>query len=380
MEAFSDYAFTGEPLSNWDLESLDRLLAWSVEHGLSDITLRPRSPIRGRWHGNWYQLVRRSLSMTEVDSLADQLTRDASASAKARSASPSDFAYEVEIGRGRHVRFRGNLSGCMAGWGTGSEIILRMIPESPPSPAAVGLDADLLSRLEPESGMVLFAGTTGSGKTTSLAAILKNILRVRRVNMQTIEDPIEFSLREKGDDLGYCAQHEIPHHYTSFGIALRNMVRKAPDVILVGEMRDRETMQNGLHLANAGAVVYTTLHADSVPQALMQIVNRFDYPERPGVWSQLVPACRMIVYQKLVQKEGGGRVCLREHLEITPEVRRKLQLTDVGEITKVTQRLLDTMGHPLVEDARKKLEAADISQDVYKRATQERMLLVENQA
>ncbi|WP_293643901.1 type IV pilus twitching motility protein PilT [Thiolapillus sp.] len=373
MGTASDLTYPDEPLSAWDLDAVNPLLVWAVEQGFSDITLRPKSPVRGRLHGRWYAITRRPLMPDEVSNVANQLTRDASASAKAHSGSPTDFAYEVQAGRGRFVRFRGNLSGCVSGWDSGSEVILRMIPGRPPTPAELGIDSEMLQKLEPDTGLVLFSGTTGSGKSTSIAAVLKNILRYRRVNMQTIEDPVEFSLREDADDVGFCTQHEVPAHYQNFGVALRNMVRKAPDVVLVGEMRDRETMQNGLHLANAGAVVYSTLHADSVPQTLAQIVNRFDYSERAGVWAQLTPATRTVVYQKLEPCEQGGRLCIREWLEVTPDVRRELQGAEVKNIVRVTQEMLEASGRPLIADAKEKLEGGLISEETYTRITQERM-------
>lgn len=219
---------------------------------------------------------------------------------------------ELELDFGLQVagvgRFRGN-----AHFSRGAlEAALRFIPDDIPSMDQLGHRPSITQLCELTRGLVLVTGMTGSGKTTTLAAMLRRISETRDVVIVTIEDPIEFYFKS---NRSIIKQREIGSDTMSFPEALRHVLRQDPDVIMIGELRDQETLRAALTAAETGHLVLATLHTNDAPQALDRIVDFFAGDEQEQVLGQLANALAGIVAQRLVPSEDGlGRVMVSEFL------------------------------------------------------------------
>ena len=228
-----------------------------------------------------------------------------------------DFALQVD-GVGR---FRGN-----AHYSRGAiEAAFRYIPENIPTLAQLGHRRTVERACELERGLVLVTGITGSGKSTTLAAIVKQISETRQAMIITVEDPVEFIF---SNSRSIVKQREVGNDTHSFSDALRHVLRQDPDVILVGEMRDLETIRAAITAAETGHLVLGTLHTIDAPKALDRMVDAFPGDQQPQIIAQLANALEMVISQRLLPRESGGsrvlatetlvannaiRACIRDH-------------------------------------------------------------------
>jgi len=168
------------------------------------------------------------------------------------------------------------------------------------------------------NGLILFTGATGTGKTTSLAALLNRINHERPVHVVTLEDPIEYVHEQHKATFN---QRELGNDFSSFAVGMRAALRQAPKVILVGEMRDRDTMEIGLTAAETGHLVLSTLHTIDAGQTINRILGMFEQDEQPQIRNRLVDTIRWIVSQRLLPRVGGGRVAAMEILRTSLRVK-----------------------------------------------------------
>jgi len=212
-----------------------------------------------------------------------------------------DFALNLsELGRFRVnvFRQRGQIG-----------VVLRVIPNKPPLLSELTLPKVIKSLSELSRGLVLLTGVTGSGKSTTLAAIIEEINRTRPAHIITIEDPIEFSFE---DHCSLINQREIGSDSKSYPAALRSAMRQDPDVILISEIRDRETMEIALTAAETGHLVLASLHSINAPEAITRIVDFFDLNHQSAIRHLLSGSLAAIVSQRLISKREGGRVAAIE--------------------------------------------------------------------
>ena len=193
-------------------------------------------------------------------------------------------------------------------------IVMRVIAPTIPSLASLGLPPVLKEIAELKNGIVLVTGPTGSGKSSTLAAIIDLINETKAEHILTIEDPIEFLHVHKK---GTVHQRELHSDTPSFALALRAALRQAPKVILVGEMRDRETIETALTAAETGHLVFSTLHTIDASKTVERIIGAFDAGEQHAIRSRLAATFRFFVSQRLVAKKTGGRVAVLEILKST---------------------------------------------------------------
>jgi twitching motility protein PilT len=188
-------------------------------------------------------------------------------------------------------------------------IVMRKLQTEIPSLAQLGLPEILLQVAKEKTGLVLVTGATGSGKSTTLAAILDEINSTRSVHIITLEDPVEFVHRHK---LSTFNQREMGNDFSSFATGLRAALRQAPKVVLVGEMRDRETVEIGLSAAETGHLVLSTLHTIDAGQTINRVLGMFEPEEQEQIRVRLSDTLRWIISQRLVPRVGGGRHVLME--------------------------------------------------------------------
>ena len=206
---------------------------------------------------------------------------------------------------GRKARFRVNVFSQK----TNFSVVLRKLETTIPSIGKLGLPDVFYKMAEEKNGIILVTGATGSGKTTTLAALLDKINEEKSVHTVTLEDPIEYVHPHKKATFN---QRELGADFDTFASGLRAALRQAPKVILVGEMRDRETMEIGLTAAETGHLVLSTLHTVDAGQTTNRILGMFQQEERDQIRNRLADTARWIVSQRLLPKVGGGRVAAIE--------------------------------------------------------------------
>ena len=222
----------------------------------------------------------------------------------------ADFAMDW---RGE-ARVRGNIyrqRGAVA-------VAMRMIPRQIPSMERLGLPASVQNFATLDRGLVLVTGPTGSGKSTTLASIIDAINRSRALHVLTIEDPIEYLHDHR---VAVVNQREVGSDTPTFAAALRSALREDPDVILVGEMRDLESIRFTLTLAETGHLVFATLHTNDTAQAMDRLIDVFPGDQQEQIRVQLAGTLSGVVFQRLVPKIGGGQTAAHEVLLATPAVR-----------------------------------------------------------
>jgi twitching motility protein PilT len=243
----------------------------------------------------------------------------------------------------------------------GSGAVLRQIPSTVMTFEQLGLPPVLKSFCEIPKGLVLVTGPTGSGKSTTLAAMIDSINRVRKDHIITLEDPIEFVHQSR-----QCLvnQREVGGHTTSFARALKACLREDPDIVLVGEMRDLETIALALETANTGHLVFATLHTNTAISSIDRIIDQFPGDQQAQVRSVLSDVLRGVVSQTLCRKIGGGRIAALEVLVVNMAAQnlirehKTVQITSVMQANKAAGNALlnDTLAQ-LVEE--KKVELAE---------------------
>ncbi len=221
-----------------------------------------------------------------------------------------DLSYSL----GNRARFRVNIFSQKGNIST----VLRKLETQIPSIDQLQLPNAFHNIAREKNGFVLITGSTGSGKSTSLAALLHKINQERPVHIVTLEDPVEFVHQH---DKATFNQRELGNDFDTFANGLRAALRQAPKVILVGEMRDRETMEIGLTAAETGHLVLSTLHTVNAGQTINRILGMFEQEEQPQIRNRLVDTIRWVVCQRLLPMEGGGRVAAMEVMSTSLRVK-----------------------------------------------------------
>lgn len=237
-----------------------------------------------------------------------------------------DFSFAFgDLGRFRVNAFheRGNLAAAM-----------RLIPNEILSVEQLGLPPTLNKFADYPRGLVLVTGPTGSGKSTSLAAMIHKINMERAEHIITIEDPIEYTHKSKRSVI---VQREVHYDTYSFSAALRSTLREDPDVVLIGEMRDLETIASAITIAETGHLVFATLHTNSAAQSVDRMIDVFPPHQQPQVRSQLSNILMAVCSQRLIPAIGGGRTCAAEILIVTPAVRNIIREGKTHQLEAVIQ-------------------------------------------
>ena len=234
------------------------------------------------------------------------------------------FAYG-DIGRFRVNAFheRGNLAAA-----------LRLIPSQIMSVEQLGLPAVVNKMVDYPRGLVLFTGPTGSGKSTSLAALINKINQEQSKHIITIEDPIEYTHKSAKSII---VQREVHYDTYSFSAALRSSLRQDPDVVLIGEMRDLETIASAITIAETGHLVFATLHTNSASQTIDRMIDVFPPHQQPQIRAQLANILMGVVSQRLIPAINGGRVAAAEILISTPAVRNIVREGKTHQLEAVIQ-------------------------------------------
>ena len=305
--------------------TMDELLLEANEKSASDLHLSSGEPPAIRQHGDLVRTDRAKLDGAEVLTLIESIMNEEQKAAF-KANLECDFATELQgIGRYRVNAFQHN---------RGPGAVLRSIPTKIPTMEQLGLPPVFKEMCQKERGLVLVTGPTGSGKSTTLAAMVREINETWDAHILTVEDPIEF-VHEPIRCI--VNQREVGPHTKSFTNALRSALREDPDVILVGEMRDLETISLAITAAETGHLVFGTLHTSSAPKTVDRIIDAFPGDQQSQIRPMLSESLEAIVAQTLLKKVGGGRIAAQEILIGVPAVRNLIREQKLHQIPGMMQ-------------------------------------------
>ena len=315
-------------------EFLIKIAERAISKRASDIHIKPGNYPVLRIDGDLYR--EEDFGLVKVDFMAE-LVSEIMPARKSR-----DFeekgSVDFALGLSGIGRFRVNVFKQRGSYA----IAMRYIPFEVPPFEELNLPEVILKIALERRGLVLVTGVTGSGKSTTLASMLKYIAKNRRVNIITLEDPIEYLLK---DDLAIISQRELGDDFDDFASALKSALRQDPDVIMVGEMRDLETIRTAILAAETGHLVLSTLHTLDAPETINRIISAFPSHEQADVRYRLAGVLKAIISQRLVQRIGGGRVPACEILINTATVRECIIDPDkLLEIKSIIERGKEVYG------------------------------------
>lgn len=360
-----DETWPDEP-NRFTENDVDKILLWSVARKTSDISIQTDRPVYNDIAGALRPATRRPLDGADM---AVFLTKIYGADAMARLASgiDLDLSYEVRPDRLTRVRFRVNITPILSRGRDAVQITMRVLPDVPPKMVDLKVDQPIIDNWAPRDGIVLITGPTGSGKSTLLAAGMRML--IERPDgcgkMLTYEAPIEFVYDLVSSDKSLVAQSEIPRHLKSFEAGVRNALRRKPNIILVGESRDRETISAVIEAGQTGHAVYSTAHTVGVAATIRRMVAAFEAGERTERAYALMETMRMIVTQILLPKIGGGRHALREYLVFTDEIRERFLNISFENWPLELIKTVRKEGKPLVVDAKEAYDNGLIEHKYY---------------
>ena len=302
-----------------------QLLQFAVQQGASDLHISAGEPPLVRVHGDMKKVKVAPLTAEQTHSMVYDIMGD---SQRKGFEEHSDIDFSMQLGE--LARFRVNVFRQNRGVGA----VFRQIPTKILTLDELGMPNVLADISRKEKGLVLVTGPTGSGKSTTLAAMVNLINEELEGHILTIEDPIEFVHQSKKCLVN---QREVGPHTHSFSNALRAALREDPDIILVGEMRDLETIQLALTAAETGHLVFGTLHTSSAPKTVDRVIDVFPPNQQAQVRAMFAESIQAIVTQTLCKKVGGGRVAALEILLGTVAVRNLIREGKIHQILSVMQ-------------------------------------------
>ncbi|WP_052878802.1 type IV pilus twitching motility protein PilT [Vibrio coralliirubri] len=304
---------------------ITELLDFSVKHNASDLHLSAGVSPMVRIDGEVRKLGIPALSHADVHRLVFEIMSD-SQRGEFEEKLEVDFSFELpNVGRFRVNAFN-QARGCSA--------VFRTIPVEIPTLEQLGAPEIFERIANYEKGLVLVTGPTGSGKSTTLAAMVDYVNRNHNKHILTIEDPIEFV---HTNNKCLVNQREVHRDTHSFKAALRSALREDPDVILVGELRDQETISLALTAAETGHLVFGTLHTSSAAKTIDRIIDVFPGSDKYMVRSMLSESLRSVIAQKLLKRVGGGRVACHEIMMATPAIRNLIREDKVAQMYSIIQ-------------------------------------------
>ena len=307
------------------VEKLKFYLSGLVKHGGSDLHVKSGSVFRGRINGEMIPLSNEVLSHDDGITLAKELLRGRFAELVEKKS--VDFNFKLN----EHYRFRGNIFFQTEG----ISAVFRAIPVKIPTMDELQLPQSIRKLLDLKRGLVLVTGPTGSGKSTTLASIIDEVNRRYRKHIITIEDPIEFVYQDK---MSLINQRAIGQDALDFSTALRAALREDPDIILVGEMRDMETIETAMHAAETGHLVLSTLHTLDAKDTINRIIGMFPGNEQNKIRMSLAATLQGVLSQRLVKTKDGKRAAA---IEILFRNARIESLIAEGRDSEITDAIAD---------------------------------------
>jgi twitching motility protein PilT len=315
-----------QPVANRNTSGMDALFHLMLDARASDLHLKSNTQPMLRVDGGMgYLQGRKPMSSAELTPLLESIMPERNRLEFAET-NDTDFAYEL-TGR---ARMRCNVFRDLAGIGA----VFRQIPTKILTAEDLGLPPAVIEMCGHSKGLVVVTGPTGSGKSTTLAGMIDWINKNRNDHIITIEDPVEFVHK---DQKCLVNQREVGVHTKGFKSALRAALREDPDIVLVGEMRDLETVAIAIETAETGHLVFGTLHTNTAPSTVDRLIDQFASDRQPQIRLMLSESLRGVVAQTLLKRKGGGRVAALEILIVTPAIANLIREGKTYQIPSIMQ-------------------------------------------
>lgn len=367
LKAKDDIAQTwpDEPTRFTD-DAIDTFLLWCVKKNSSDITIQTDRPVYNEIYGTLYPGTYRPVDAADMNVFLTKIYGP-EAGARLAGGNDLDLSYEIRPDRYTRIRFRVNVTAVLSRGRDSASITMRVLPNEPPTMSDLNVEQDIINSWAPRQGMVIITGPTGSGKTTLLAAGIRMLMERKRGCGKVVcyEAPIEYVYDAIKSPRSLLSQTEIPRHLPDFARGVRNALRRKPNIILVGEARDKETISAAIEAAQTGHLVYTTTHTTGVAATIQRMVATFDPSERSERAYALMETIRLVVTQTLVPKTTGGRMGIREWMRFTDEVRDKLLGMDFKDWPNEISRMIQFHGQPMAKSAGAAFDAGLIDRRTY---------------
>ncbi len=331
--------------------NMEKVLRLMVQRQASDVYLSSGAPVQFRIHGTTVPMSDQPLTAAQVRALLSEVVAPEHLAELDASGELNVGVQVREAGLFRLSAFR--QSGSIAA-------VLRCIPSDIPTLSDLGLPATLESLILERRGLVLMVGATGTGKSTTLAAMLEHRNRNLSGHILTIEDPVEFQFIHKKSVVN---QREVGRDTASLHVALRNALRQAPDVILIGEIRDRETMSAALSYALSGHLVVATLHANNSYHALGRILSLYPTDARTALLSDLAAGLKAVVAQRLLRSTTGGRVPALEMMMNTKFIGELIERGDFNGVRDAMEKSMTPGSQTFEQDLARMVRAGQISRE-----------------
>ncbi len=345
---------------------IDPFLLWCVKKNSSDITIQTDRPVYNEIYGVLYPATFRPVDAADMNVFLTKIYGP-EATARLAGGNDLDLSYEIRPDRYTRIRFRVNVTAVLSRGRDSAQITMRVLPNEPPTMKDLNVEEDIINKWNPRQGMVIVTGPTGSGKTTLLAAGIRMLMERPRGAGKIVcyEAPIEFVYDAVKSPRSLISQTEVPRHLPDFARGVRNALRRKPNIILVGEARDKETIASAIEAAQTGHTVYTTTHTVGVASTIQRMVATFEPNERSERAYALMETVRMVVTQTLVPKTTGGRMGVREWMRFSDEVRDKLLGMDFKDWPNEISRMIQFHGQPMAKSAAIAFDAGLIDRRTY---------------
>ena len=332
--------------------AMDRLFQLMKEKNASDMFFAVNSPVHIKINGNLIPINQQKLEPENIHSLLAEIATPEQMDELATTNELNMGVSVPNLGRFRLSAFkqRGSISA-----------VFRFVPATIPVLADLQLPPVLADLIMEKRGLLLLVGSTGSGKSTTIASMLDHRNELRSGHILTLEDPIEYLFRNKKSIVN---QREIGSDAKDFATALRNSMRQAPDCILIGEIRDKETMAAALAYAQSGHLVLATLHANNSYNALNRIISFYPIENRPALLQDLSSTIKAIVSQRLVRSANGGtRSAAVEVMVNTRYISDLIEKGEIGQIKEAMEKSLSPGSQSFEQALLKLVQDGQISQD-----------------
>ena len=359
-------------------EEFDNLLLWCSERKASDITFQSNLQVIAEIGGELRKVTRKPLTHPEIEEIVRYIYGE-NGPGEIKSGFDLDPAHEVKIpGIGRK-RYRVNITGGRTIGTDGIQITIRTLPEIPLDINDLNIEPEIIENFRPPQGMVLVTGPTGSGKSTLLSSGIRMIIERPDANEKILEysKPVEYVYDKVDMPSSVVFQTEVGRHLRPRGISdeesefaycVRNALRRKPTIILIGEARDKATIQASVEAALTGHVLYSTMHTIGVAETLRRAIMPFPGDERRSMAVDIMETMRLSVTQILLPKVGGGKVGCREFMVFDDVSRSRFLDTEIDEWPQLARRLLSErkcIGRSMKDSAQVLFNNGEIAEDTY---------------
>lgn len=359
-------------------ESFDDLLRFCGDRKASDITITPDQYVLAEIGGKLCRVTTRTISSAEIENCVRYVYGE-NGPAEALAGNDLDPSHEVRI-RGQRVRrYRINITPGRIKGGVGMQMTIRTLPSSPIPIEVLKIEPELLRATRPTNGIIFVCGPTGSGKSTLMSSIIRMIVERPDANEKVLEfsSPIEYVFDDVEMPSSSVFQTHVGRHLkprdrsvSEWAYAARNSLRRKPKIIVLGESRDAETIEETIKISQEGHLTYTTMHTNSVAETINRAINVFPHETRDRMSIDLMGALRMIVVQILVPRVGGGMVGVREFMVFDPKTRERFLKTKQLQWPLLIQRMLtqgECVGKTMLKSALDLLAEGTITMEEFEK-------------